>query len=67
MKKEGKSITDKRNSMCKYPEMEGNLAYFRTDNRFVCGWKTDGRGNTVKEKLGWSTGARTCRPQSRSW
>lgn len=67
MKKEGKSIADRGNSMCKCPVMGGNMADLRTDRRSVCGQKTDSKGDRVRERQGWSAGARSCWPCSKSW
>ena len=40
MKKEGKSVADRKHSMCKCPVMGDNMAYLRTDRGSVCGQKT---------------------------
>lgn len=56
MKKGGKNIADRGNSLCKCTAMGGNMAYLRSD------WKTDSKRDRLKEKPGWSAGARSCRP-----
>lgn len=49
MKKKGKSIADRGNRMYTGTVIRGNMAYLRTDERLVCGWKTDSKVDRVKE------------------